>query len=415
MIYVRTIAYNAGNTLRRAVDSILNQTYTDFTYYLCDNGSTDGGCTRRIVEEYALQDERIVPFYNEENFVWHNGTEAFRDLARNIEENDYYCVLDADDEYLPTFFEEMLAFMNKHELEIACCGSDFFSVVQNNQVVGRRLLNETMILEGRLFADFFPQYHAFMRTVWAKLFKGSILNNFITRPEECTQYPVSYGGDTFVTMRAFRDAKRVGILSRSLHKYYMSPHSVSHIIHPLRVKCDQILHQEAIEYLKLFGIINQCNWDFLYAVYLNALKDTLCVLFNAEISISEKLNGLIAMITNEYTQVLAARENLGTYIGQAKECQHSRKEFFTVVANWLLSLSEVPDEQAEDYCNIGELACAVAEYAEGWVFFNKLRIRIYMEQGQIEKAKMKLDELEELLPDDEDVRVLRTEIRGDSV
>jgi glycosyltransferase involved in cell wall biosynthesis len=37
-----TQAYNAEKTLRRAVDSILAQTYTNFVYYIVDNGSTDG-------------------------------------------------------------------------------------------------------------------------------------------------------------------------------------------------------------------------------------------------------------------------------------------------------------------------------------------------------------------------------------
>lgn len=41
MIYVRTCAYNAEKTLRRAMDSVLNQTYGELTYYVLDNGSTD--------------------------------------------------------------------------------------------------------------------------------------------------------------------------------------------------------------------------------------------------------------------------------------------------------------------------------------------------------------------------------------
>lgn len=403
MIYVRTIAYNAEKTLCRAVNSILNQTYTDFTYYLCDNGSTDGGRTRRIVQEYALQDERIVPFYNKKNFIWDNSTIKIRDLARNLEENDYYCVLDADDEYLPTFFEEMLDFMNEHNIDIACCGTDFFNVEQNNQLIGRRLLNETIILEGRLFADLFPEYHVFMRPVWAKLFKGSVLHNFITRPEDCSNYPVSYGGDTFVTMRAFREAKRVGILAKPLHKYYISPKSVSYTMHPQRVKCDQILHEEAIEYLKPFGTISQRNWDFLYAVYLNALRDTLKVLLKADISVAEKLNGLIEMLTCQYTRQLAAREMLGMYIGQAQNLQHLRKEFFAEVADWLLTLKEVPDEQVADFCDIGEFACAAAEYAAGWIVFQKIRINFLIEQERLDEARVKLSELKELLPDDEEI------------
>ena len=46
MIYFRTFAYNAEKTLRKSVDSVLNQTHKEFVYYLMDNGSTDG--TRAI-------------------------------------------------------------------------------------------------------------------------------------------------------------------------------------------------------------------------------------------------------------------------------------------------------------------------------------------------------------------------------
>ena len=60
----------------------------------------------------------------------------------------------------------------------------------------------------------------------------------------------------------------------------------------------------------------------------------------------------------------------------------------------------------EDYCNIGELSSAAAEDSEGWIAFQKRRVKIYAMQGQIEKAKRKLDELKELVPHDEDVPYL---------
>ena len=42
MIYVRTCAYNAEKTLKRAIDSILQQTYQNFEYHILENGSSDG-------------------------------------------------------------------------------------------------------------------------------------------------------------------------------------------------------------------------------------------------------------------------------------------------------------------------------------------------------------------------------------
>lgn len=412
-IYIRTHAYNAKKTLRRAVDSVLNQTYTNFTYYLCENGSTDGGITSGMIEQYAKLDSRIVPFYNKVNRVWSGGNEAYLDLPHNIDDDDYYCFLDADDEYLPTFFEEMIAFMNKYDLDIACCGSDFISVADSNSLIERRLLHNNLILDGQKFVDMFPLYHVYMRTEWAKMYKGSTLHNTITKPGDCLNYPVAYGGDTFFNTRAFSDAQRVGILAKSLHKYYMSIKSVSYGMHPQRVKCDQILFKDAIDYLnhlEPFRKISQRNLDFLYAAYLNSLIDTVNVLFNAKISNSEKLNGLTEMCTSKYTQQLAAWQNLGLYIGRFSQMQHLRENFFTKIVKWLLALDEIPDKQAESFCNVGEFVCAASEYAGGWIFFQKFRIDYLINQRHTNKAKVKLIELEKLLPNDKDILAFREKL-----
>ena len=64
-VVVWTQAYNAEKTLRRAMDSILQQTYPDFEYYVLNNGSSDG--TGAIIEEYAKKDSRVIPLSVEKN------------------------------------------------------------------------------------------------------------------------------------------------------------------------------------------------------------------------------------------------------------------------------------------------------------------------------------------------------------
>lgn len=401
-VYIRTYAYNAEKTLRRAVESVLGQTHVDFAYYLCDNGSTDG--TRKIVEEYAHCDGRVKAFYNTANRAFWETEECWF-LPYRIGDNDFYCTLDSDDEYLPAYFEEMLAFIDEYDLDIAACGSDFFSVA-DNKLVGRRLLNDDLVVQGTGFADHFPAYHQFMRTIWGKLFKGYTMRDTIQDPS-VQGFPRAYGGDTYNAMRAFSNAKRVGVLAKSLHKYYISPKSVSYVIHPERVEADQILHEAAVKYLKQYGELSLRNGDFLFGVYMNALKDTLIVLLNADISIKEKLDSLIEMFNCEHTRQLAAWENFGIYIGQAKEMQNLRKEFFTISAKWLLALEEVPDEQAEDFCNIGEFVCAAADYAEGWIVFKKLFIDLLLDKGRLDEARDRIGELEELLPEDSEISELR--------
>ena len=57
MISVIVPVYKVEKYLRRCVDSILKQTYTDFELLLVDDGSPDG-CPQ-ICDEYAMQDARV--------------------------------------------------------------------------------------------------------------------------------------------------------------------------------------------------------------------------------------------------------------------------------------------------------------------------------------------------------------------
>lgn len=302
MIYIRTVAYNAEQTLKRAVDSILNQTYDEFKYYLCDNGSTDNGKTRKIVEEYAKSDNRIMPFYNQKNHVWDNNLEIIT-LVHDIEDEDFFCILDADDEYNVTFLEEMIAFMNKQDLDIAACGSDFINA-GDNKLVGRRILSQNLILQGNDFANHFTVYHQFIRTIWGKLFKGKATKKTILGIDPNDPIPRSYGNDTFFTMCALKGANRVGILAKSLHKYYISNQSTSYNFHPERIKCDIILHEAALDMLKPYGEISIMNQSFLNAVYYNATKDTLNVLFNSSLPILKRMQLIREVFTSKYMRAV---------------------------------------------------------------------------------------------------------------
>lgn len=57
--------YNGEKYIRQQIESILNQTYTNFRLIISDDCSTDN--TRHILEEYKEKDKRIKLFYQEVN------------------------------------------------------------------------------------------------------------------------------------------------------------------------------------------------------------------------------------------------------------------------------------------------------------------------------------------------------------
>lgn len=83
--------YNAQQYLHEAVDSILNQTFSDFELILINDGSTDDSLT--IINEYASQDDRVVAVNNEKNLGLIASLNKGIDLARG----HWIGRMDADD------------------------------------------------------------------------------------------------------------------------------------------------------------------------------------------------------------------------------------------------------------------------------------------------------------------------------
>lgn len=73
-VIVFTQAYNAEQTLSRAISSILDQTFQNIEYYILDNGSTDR--TWDIILDYAKRDPRVIPLSIKKNDI-ENGWSFF--------------------------------------------------------------------------------------------------------------------------------------------------------------------------------------------------------------------------------------------------------------------------------------------------------------------------------------------------
>ena len=69
--------YNAEHTIRRCIESILNQEYTDFELLLVNDGSTDG--SGAICDEYAARDSRIQVIHKENTGVSEIGRASCRE------------------------------------------------------------------------------------------------------------------------------------------------------------------------------------------------------------------------------------------------------------------------------------------------------------------------------------------------
>ncbi len=100
--------YNGVRHVKEAINSVLQQTFTDFEFLIIDDASRDD--TASLLEEYKNRDGRIKIITNQHNIG------LTKSLNKGIKESRgaYIARLDADDICLPERFAKQVSFMENH-------------------------------------------------------------------------------------------------------------------------------------------------------------------------------------------------------------------------------------------------------------------------------------------------------------
>ena len=98
MVSIIMPSYNQGQYLPEALDSVLEQTYTNWECIIVDDGSQDN--TKEIAKLYCAKDKRIQYLYQE-----NSGVSAARNNGVAHSKGDFILPLDGDDKIAPEFLE----------------------------------------------------------------------------------------------------------------------------------------------------------------------------------------------------------------------------------------------------------------------------------------------------------------------
>src|SRR5690554_2527277 len=124
--------YNSEKFLSKAIQSVLKQTYTNWTLILLDDGSTDNSLN--IAKEFAEKDSRIKVLSDGQN----------KHLAYRLNEiaklcqTKYLARMDADDIMHPERLEKQLKILEQNP-EIDVLGSNAYSIDDNDNIQGIRM------------------------------------------------------------------------------------------------------------------------------------------------------------------------------------------------------------------------------------------------------------------------------------
>ena len=210
MVTVLMSVYNSEEFLCDAIDSILNQTFSDFEFIIIDDGSKDDSIN--IVEKYALSDPRILFIKNPVNI----GLAASLNVGILLAKGKYIARQDADDISALNRLELQTNYALKNA-EVDIVGSNCFIIdIKSDTVYEDRVYGEDKNFFNKLLnrEAIFPHGSAFMK-------KEKIT--------ECGMYDKRfyYVQDGELWLRALSCGANIFVMDKSLYYYRVTPVSSS--------------------------------------------------------------------------------------------------------------------------------------------------------------------------------------------
>ncbi len=218
LISVIVPVYKVEPYLRRCIDSILAQTYTNFEIILVDDGSPD--TCGAICDEYAVKDKRIKVIHQE-----NRGLSGARNTGLEVAGGEFISFIDSDDAVDPRFLELLLyAIKSENAGIVECARVDIY----DNSLP---LLNQDEVkiesYDGQTaFALLLPN-RKFHQTVWNKLYTRNAIGNLLFAEQKLHE-------DEFFTWKAFLNCSRIAWISNALYFYYHREGSIMETFSPRR-------------------------------------------------------------------------------------------------------------------------------------------------------------------------------------
>ena len=209
--------YNVENKIRRCIDSILAQTFTDFELILVDDGSPDK--SGEICEEYAKKDSRIRVIHQE-----NKGVSAARNRGINESEGVYLSFIDSDDYVDCRFLLTLYTIIKDNNAALSMCN---LSMIEQGAVIltQNHCFDEGTVLDKcgikRIICRniFYNRNTGGYFSLCNKLFQKSIIEENSMIIDET----MSFGEDMLFVINYFRNCSRIVFSSKSLYYYEQTP------------------------------------------------------------------------------------------------------------------------------------------------------------------------------------------------
>jgi len=216
-------AYNAAKYIKSAVDSALNQTYTDLEVCICDDGSTDN--TLQILQKNYSHNPRVRWVSQANGGIGKASNTAVR-MCRGM----YIGQLDADDFLKPHAVEVAVNYLDNHDVGCVYSTPEIVDTEGNFVRLGHsRIFSRARLLYGMILGHFrFFRKRDWMRTIGfnEELTNAIDYDMFLKLAEVCDFHHIDdvnycyrwHGENTSIVNRKQQEVNHFIVINHALHR-----------------------------------------------------------------------------------------------------------------------------------------------------------------------------------------------------
>ena len=208
-------AYNIESEIKRSIESVLKQTYTNIELIIVDDGSKDS--TPNIIDQYAKYHANIIPIHRENGGVFSARIDGIFQST-----GDYIGFIDGDDYIEPEMIEQLLKNAIEHNADISHCG--YKMVFPNGKVdlyygTGNRVLQDNEkgvidLLEGKFIEP----------GLWNKLYRRELFEKIGLNKLD---YSIKINEDLLLNYYLFKESKRAIYEDQCYYHYMLRANSAA--------------------------------------------------------------------------------------------------------------------------------------------------------------------------------------------
>lgn len=204
--------YNCEKYLPKCIESILNQSYSDFELILINDGSKDN--SRNICCEYQNKDNRIK-FINQNNM----GVSSARNNGLDAATGMYVTFIDSDDVISRDYLSVLLKYESKYNVDLVCASFRYIKRFGRKEDKVNEFLH---IKSDELQNQFIQYFHTADPGPWGKLFIRQIIEDNKIR----FQKGISVGEDRLFNIDYYSHANSIVLVPDVIY-YYNCTNSTS--------------------------------------------------------------------------------------------------------------------------------------------------------------------------------------------